>query len=158
MLSLWNIWPLNVSIDRGGLFCKYETDCLAFASSLCDWSRKLAPTSQTIRWKNYNTHDLVTRVFPRFRLFARFWLLTIISSLYFSLIWHWFGWSCWIFFTTYIIEMRSITLQLQVPTYTASLSSVQFCPRPPCFTARTSIIVQTLRRHGWFRSIHRIKI
>ena len=34
---------------------------------LCDWSRKLAPSSQPIRRKTKTNRDLVTRVFPRLR-------------------------------------------------------------------------------------------
>ena len=42
-------------------------------SSLCNWSRKLAPTSQPIRCKTKIKHDdLVTRVFPRFKQFGCF--------------------------------------------------------------------------------------
>ena len=37
-------------------------------TTLCDWSRKLAPPSQPIRYKTKTNHDLVTRVFPRLRL------------------------------------------------------------------------------------------
>ena len=39
-------------------------------TSLCDWSRKLAPLSQPIRLKPKTNRDLVTHVFPRFKQFA----------------------------------------------------------------------------------------
>ena len=39
---------------------------------LCDWSRKLAPLSQPMTCKTKTNHDLVARVFPRFRQFAFF--------------------------------------------------------------------------------------
>ena len=35
-------------------------------TSLCDWSRKLAPLSKAITCKTKSNHDLVARVFPRF--------------------------------------------------------------------------------------------
>ena len=41
-------------------------------ASLCYWSRKLAPFSQPIRCKTKTNHDLVFRVFPRFRRGACF--------------------------------------------------------------------------------------
>ena len=34
---------------------------------VCDWSIYLAPSSQPIKCEAINAHDLVTRVFPRFR-------------------------------------------------------------------------------------------
>ena len=39
-------------------------------TSLCDWFRKLAQLSQPIRCKTKTNHDLVARVFPRFRQFG----------------------------------------------------------------------------------------
>ena len=41
-------------------------------TSLCDWSKTLTPLSQPIRCKTKTNHDLVTRVFPRFRQFGCF--------------------------------------------------------------------------------------
>ena len=35
-------------------------------TSFCDWSRKLAPLSQPIRYKTETSQELVARVFPRF--------------------------------------------------------------------------------------------
>ena len=52
-------------------------------TSLCDWSRKLTPLSQPIRCKTKTKHDLLARVFPRFRMFGRFlsfhWPLQVFS-------------------------------------------------------------------------------
>ena len=39
---------------------------------LCDWSRKLVPSSQPIRCKTKNSGDVVIRVFPRFKHYACF--------------------------------------------------------------------------------------
>ena len=39
-------------------------------SSLCEGFRKLAQLSQPIRCKTKTNHDLVARVFPRFRQFG----------------------------------------------------------------------------------------
>ena len=39
---------------------------------LCDWFRKLTPSSQPIRCKAENNRDLVARVFPRFKQFPFF--------------------------------------------------------------------------------------
>ena len=41
---------------------------------LCDWSRKLVPSSQPIRCKTKNSGDVVIRVFPRFKHYACFTL------------------------------------------------------------------------------------
>ena len=41
-------------------------------TSLCDWSKKLAPLSQPIRLRIKTNCDLATRVFPRFKHFACF--------------------------------------------------------------------------------------
>ena len=38
-------------------------------ATLCDWFRKLTPISQPIRCKTKINHDLVARVFPRFKQF-----------------------------------------------------------------------------------------
>ena len=43
-------------------------------TSLCYWSRKLAPLSQPIRFTTKSKCDAVARVFPRFRQFAAFTL------------------------------------------------------------------------------------
>ena len=43
--------------------------CFCF-TTLCDWSRKLAPSSQPIRSKTKTNRDLVTGVFPRLREFT----------------------------------------------------------------------------------------
>ena len=42
-------------------------------TSLCDWSRKLVSQSQPIKCKTKTKHDLVTRVFPRFKEVACFY-------------------------------------------------------------------------------------
>ena len=42
-------------------------------TSLCDWSRILAPLCQPIRCKTKSNHDLVARVFPRFEHFVCFY-------------------------------------------------------------------------------------
>ena len=42
-------------------------------TSLCDWSRKLAPSSQPIRCKIKNNRSLLTRVFPRFSQYNCFY-------------------------------------------------------------------------------------
>ena len=42
-------------------------------TSLCDWSRKLAPLSKSITCKTKSNHDLVARVFPRFWRFVCFY-------------------------------------------------------------------------------------
>ena len=39
-------------------------------TSLFDWSRKLGRPSQPIRYKIKTNHDLIPRVFPRFRQFG----------------------------------------------------------------------------------------
>ena len=41
------------------------------STSLCDWSRKLAPLSRPIRYKTETSQELVARVFPRFAQSAR---------------------------------------------------------------------------------------
>ena len=47
---------------------------LKFSFTLsCNWSRKLAPLSRPIRCKTKTKHNLVTRVFPRFRQFGCFY-------------------------------------------------------------------------------------
>ena len=64
-------------------------------TSLCDWSRKLAPLNQTI---SATIHDSFGRVFPRFTRFACFYfelslaLQSIFRSSYwlFSFLWFWF--------------------------------------------------------------------
>ena len=43
---------------------------LSFFTSLCDWSRLLAPLSKPIRFKA--NHDLVARIIPRLRQFGCF--------------------------------------------------------------------------------------
>ena len=67
-------------------------------TSLCDWSRKLAPSSQPIRCKTKTNRDLVTRVFPRLTPFTcicfELWLAPWNISLCFDwrlwLLWFWF--------------------------------------------------------------------
>ena len=44
-------------------------------TSLCHWSRRLAPISQPIRCKTKTNHDLVARVFPRFGRFGCLYLI-----------------------------------------------------------------------------------
>ena len=76
-VSVWISFSLSVI-----LLVIRDGDCFTFAyraifnllskvilTSLCDWSRKLAPSSQPIRCKTKNNHSLVTRVFPRFSQF-----------------------------------------------------------------------------------------
>ena len=46
--------------------------CFYFPSP-CDWSKKLTLPSQPIRCKTKTNHDLVARVFPRFRHVACFY-------------------------------------------------------------------------------------
>lgn len=53
-------------------------------TSLCDWSRKLAPLFQPIRCKTETNHDLVACVFPRFRQFASMFSLWVFTPWYFS--------------------------------------------------------------------------
>ena len=55
---------------------------------LCDWSRKLAPSSQPIRCKIKDNRDLVARVFPRFRKFAHFHFEFSLANDYVNL-WFW---------------------------------------------------------------------
>ena len=58
------------SIDREIFNCVENNpglDWFCF-TTLCDWSRKLAPPSQPIRCKTKTNRDLVTHVFPRLRL------------------------------------------------------------------------------------------
>ena len=70
-------------------------------TSICDWSRQLAPLSQPIRCKTKTNHDGVARVFPRFRqlgvltlnprwLFKPFvfFLSVIVSGLLVLVLWH----------------------------------------------------------------------
>ena len=70
-------FQLNVQRNPGLL-------CFCF-TSFCDWSRKLAPLSQPIRFKTLIKRDLVIRVLPRFKQFACFptssslWLLVLFS-------------------------------------------------------------------------------
>ena len=58
-------------------------------TTLCDWSRKLAPPSQPIRCKSKTNRNLVTRVFPRLRPVTVLYLLwVLIGSLWnFPLFW-----------------------------------------------------------------------
>ena len=53
-------------------------------TSLCDWSKKLAPQSQPIKWKTKTNLSLVTRVFPLVKQVAPFtlssyWLIMVIE-------------------------------------------------------------------------------
>ena len=58
-------FQLSVQSDLGLLsFC---------FTSRFDWSRKLMPFSQPIRCNTQTNHDLVARVFPRFRQIGRFY-------------------------------------------------------------------------------------
>ena len=55
-----------MSVDNNpGLFWYWLT-------LLSDWSRKLAPSSQPIRYKTKNKRGMVNRVFPRFKQLACF--------------------------------------------------------------------------------------
>ena len=58
----YSSFKLRVEINR-----KLSWSCF---TSLCDWSRKLTPLSQPIRFKPKTNRDLVTHVFPRFKQFA----------------------------------------------------------------------------------------
>ena len=60
--NCYSSFKLRVEINR-----KLSWSCF---TSLCDWSRKLAPLSQPIRFKPKTNRDLVTHVFPRFKQFA----------------------------------------------------------------------------------------
>lgn len=54
--------------------CRKQSEiAMVYLTSLCDWSRKLAPLSQPIRLKSKTHHGLVTRVFPRYEQLARFY-------------------------------------------------------------------------------------
>ena len=44
-----------------------------YCTSLCDWSRELAPLSQPIRFKTKSNRDLVPGVFWRYDQFASFY-------------------------------------------------------------------------------------
>ena len=58
-------FQLSIKSDAGLLwFC---------FTSLCDWSKKLVSQSQPIKCKTKTKHDLVTRVFPRFKEVACFY-------------------------------------------------------------------------------------
>lgn len=48
------------------------TEIALVLPSICDWSRNLAPLYQPIICKIETNHDLVSRVFPRFREFGCF--------------------------------------------------------------------------------------
>ena len=74
ILSLWDTWKRKETckvIKLHGLLERFSIECpqlLWFCfTTLCDWSRNLAPPSQPIRCKTKTNHDLVTRVFPRLR-------------------------------------------------------------------------------------------
>ena len=62
---------------------------------LCDWSRKLVPRSQPIRCKAKakTHHDVVARVFPRFRKFG--WFCFKLSLAFKSILVH-FDWLPWL--------------------------------------------------------------
>ena len=72
---------LNASnYDRAILQLSVESipELLCFwLTSLCDWCGNLVTLSQPIRSKTETNHDLVGRVFPRFRHFD--WLLLELS-------------------------------------------------------------------------------
>ena len=59
---------------------------LFFFTSLCNWFKKLTPLAQPIRFNTKTNHDLVARVFPRFRLFARFYFKFSLAHHYFPLL------------------------------------------------------------------------
>ena len=75
-------------------------ECIGFALLLsCDWlKKKLAPRFQPIRCKTNTNHDLVARVFPRFRRFGccYFEFSLALSVIFLSsdwplwLLWFWF--------------------------------------------------------------------
>ena len=48
------------------------TEIALVLPSICDWARNLAPLYQPIICKIETNHDLVARVFPRFREFGCF--------------------------------------------------------------------------------------
>ena len=68
--NCYSSFKLRVEINR-----KLSWSCF---TSLCDWSRKLAPLSQPIRFKPKTNRDLVTHVFPRFKQFACLFLWVLI--------------------------------------------------------------------------------
>ena len=54
-------------------------------TSLCDWSRELAPLSQPIKSKTKANHDSVAHVFPRFRQLGCFYLeLSLVLKIFSS--------------------------------------------------------------------------
>ena len=70
---------------KGDCFLDWRSDQFPVEScftALCNWSRKLAPTSQSIRCKTNTDGDLAICVFPRFYLFwlrfPVFWLAVVI--------------------------------------------------------------------------------
>ena len=80
----------QLSVDNNpGLFWFWLT-------LLSDWSRKLAPSSQPIRYKTKNKRGMVNRVFPRFKQLACFNFEFSLAnddvnlSLSLELLWFWF--------------------------------------------------------------------
>ena len=61
----WRHFQLSVESDQRLLWFYF--------TFLCDWSGKLAPLSQPIRYNPKTNKSLVTRVFPRFKQFACFY-------------------------------------------------------------------------------------
>ena len=75
-------------------------DCFGFALTLlCDWSRKIAPLAQPIKYKTKTNSNSVTRVFPRFKLAGCFYHefslanddVSLWSNRYLWLLWIWFS-------------------------------------------------------------------
>ena len=91
-----NSWREIVARIRPRAICsvcrKQSEIAMVYLTSLCDWSRKLAPLSQPIKLKTETKRSLVTRVFPRFRQFAWFfslsshWLLMTFSPLWLAVV------------------------------------------------------------------------
>ena len=118
-------------------------------TSLCDWSKKLVSQSQPIKCKTKTKHDLVTRVFPRFKEVACFysvfslannhgnlffWLAVVIttgfgfSMLNWKVLDDWQLWSIWIWWSScdqfrfgHSIEIRFLRIQccISVCMYTS---------------------------------------
>ena len=61
-----------------------EQFSLVLLTSLSDWSKKLAPLSQPIRYKTKTNQDLVARAFPRSIQFCRFSYFSFERSFPFS--------------------------------------------------------------------------
>ena len=89
---------------------------LSFFTSLCDWSRLLAPLSKPIRFKA--NHDLVARIFPRLRQFV---CLRVFSFLLIGLWYHFsFGFATLLRKALYLVDYP-FTFNYQFHTLTRPL-------------------------------------